>query len=238
MMHGKHSHLPTSKVVLVSSSGFSKNALKLAEFFGMKAITPTEVEPGFVGEIVNNIHTVCAKRFDFTAQKVVIVFDPPLGDADNIEVAGPFELLAVVRSGGAPVCAAKDLAQECLKKIDMRDPVFRDAAAGEAEFNSEQTPTLDDGSPLYLVLDDTDPPKTPRRITRVSMTGRATTYVEEVPLKHGQYDGTPYSTGTTVMGDRTFHWVVTEGADGKQIGARVSPIDDPTKGEFYKGKMG
>jgi hypothetical protein len=161
-MHGKHSHLPTNKVVLVSSTGFTKNALKLAEFFGMKAITPTEVEPGFVGEIVNNIHTVCAKRFDFTAQKVVIVFDPPLCDnVHKIEVVGPFESLAVVRGDGETVCAAKDLAQDYLKKIDMRDPAFRDAAAGEAEFTSDHTPTLDDGSPLYLVLDDdTDPPKT------------------------------------------------------------------------------
>ena len=41
-MHGKHSHLPTSKLVLVSSSGFSRNALKLAEFLKVKAIAPGE----------------------------------------------------------------------------------------------------------------------------------------------------------------------------------------------------
>ncbi len=40
------------------------------------------------------------------------------------------------------------------------------------------------------------------------------------------------------MGDRRFHWVFTEGANGKQVGARVSPADDPTKGKFYEGELG
>jgi len=78
VMHGKHSHLPTSKLVLVSSSGFRPNALKLAEFLGIKAITPSEVKPGFVGEIVNNLDSVWMKRFDFTPEQMTIVFDPPI----------------------------------------------------------------------------------------------------------------------------------------------------------------
>lgn len=38
------------------------------------------------------------------------------------------------------------------------------------------------------------------------------------------------------MGDKSFYWAITEGADGKEIGARVSPVDDPINGEFYKGQ--
>ncbi len=171
---------------------------------------------------------------------MLIVFGPPLCDnVHNIEAVGPFESLAVVRGDGETLCAAEDLVQDCLKKIDMRDPAFRDVPGGEAEFTSAQTPRLDDGSPLYLVLDDDiDPPKTLRRITNVTITGRTTTYVEEVPLKHGQYDGVPYSIGTAVMGDHRFHWVFPEGADGKRAGARVAPVSDPTKGEFFEGKLG
>jgi len=48
-MNGKHDHLATSKLVLVSSSGFTKGALALAEYYGIKAITPGDVTPGFVG---------------------------------------------------------------------------------------------------------------------------------------------------------------------------------------------
>jgi hypothetical protein len=72
----------------------------------------------------------------------------------------------------------------------------------------------------------------------VTITGRTTTYVEEVPPTYGQYDGTPYAIGTAVMGDHRFHWVFTEGADGKRAGARVAPVSDPTKGEFFEGKLG
>ncbi len=53
-MHGKHLHLPTDALVLVSSSGFTKAALLVAKSYNIRAITPTDVTPGFVGEIVNN----------------------------------------------------------------------------------------------------------------------------------------------------------------------------------------
>jgi hypothetical protein len=77
-MHGKHSHLPTSKLVLVSSTGFTKRALALAEFLHVDAITPGEITPGFVGEIVNNLKSVWAKGFAFTPDKMTIVYDPPI----------------------------------------------------------------------------------------------------------------------------------------------------------------
>ena len=43
-------------------------------------------------------------------------------------------------------------------------------------------------------------------------------HVVEMPLKHGQYEGTPFSTGTSVTGDDTCHWVFTEGDEGPRIG--------------------
>lgn len=236
-MHAKHLHLPTNKVVLVSSTGFTKTALKLAEYFKMKAITPTDVQAGFVGDIVNKIHTVWAKRFDITAKRTVFFFDPPLADADNIEIGGPLELLDVVDSEGTSICPAKDLTRKAIQEIDLSNPAFRDAVAGEAELNLSHTPTRNDGSPLYIVIDLSDPPKR-RRITKVEITSRVMTYVEEVPLKHGQYENTPYSTGTAAVGDVNIHWVVTEDAAGKQMGARIAPVGEPTRGQFYPGKMG
>ena len=71
-MRGKHEHLSTSKLVLVSSSGFTKGALKLAEYYEIEAITPGEVWPGFVGEIVNNLTSFWLETLNFTAEEATI----------------------------------------------------------------------------------------------------------------------------------------------------------------------
>jgi hypothetical protein len=84
-----------------------------------------------------------------------------------------------------------------------------------------------------------DEPHTLRRITQIEVVGKLAVHVVEVPLKHGEYEGTPYSTGTAVIGDRAVRWVFTEGAEGTRMGARVLPTSgSPTSGQFYQGRRG
>ena len=42
---------------LVSSSGFTADALALAEFYGIQAITPGQATPEFIGQVVANWDT-------------------------------------------------------------------------------------------------------------------------------------------------------------------------------------
>lgn len=69
-MDSKHSRLPTDKLVLVSASGFSKPAFELANRLNRRPVTPGEVTPGFVGEIVDNLTSVWVKMFNFTPRHV------------------------------------------------------------------------------------------------------------------------------------------------------------------------
>jgi Restriction endonuclease len=62
-MRGKRDRLPTYVLVLVSSSGFTRTALALAESYGIKAITPRDVTPEFVGQIVNNLDSIQLPTF-------------------------------------------------------------------------------------------------------------------------------------------------------------------------------
>lgn len=173
-MQGKHSHLPTNKVVLVSSSGFTKNALKLAEFFGMKAITPSEVDPNFVGTIVNNLKSVWVKRFDFEPRNMQITFDPPLSDADTAQAAARgLADLAITLADGTPVFSGEDLRSLILQRIDTSGPQFRDAVDGtSSNFEiSGPPPSLEKGGPLYAVLEGASPSL--RRIATVRIEGQA-----------------------------------------------------------------
>lgn len=243
-MYGKHSHLPTDKLVLVSASGFTPAALKLAEFLKIKAITPDDVTPGFVGEVVNNLESVWVKRFDFTPERMTVVFDPPITNADG-ETADRVDLMPILnthlhRGDSTVLCEAGHLLQQLMSNIDMNQPVFRDATGDETHFTMGQEHPLADGQPIYLLGGD-DPDEQPhslRRITLLEVTGRAVAHVVEVPLKHGQYEGTPYSTGTSKTGDDTYHWVITEGDEGPRMGVRVLNSGSPTDGQFVQGRMG
>jgi hypothetical protein len=240
-MYGKHSHLPTSKHVLVSKSGFTKSALRFAAFHNIKAIVPGEVTSDFVGEIVNNLSSLWAKRFDFTTEKMTIVFEPPIKYADGYEAdrMEAFNDLHIQLADGTVVCTAGDLMQSRLQNVDLDQPAFRDATGEENGFTSvDEYPHLD-GKPLYLMSgDEGQPPDTLRKIVRVEINGTLKAVVAEVPLTHGDYDGVPYSTGTGVLGDQSMHWVVTEGPQGGRFATRVVPVGHTGSGQTHRGLLG
>ena len=161
-MHGKHLHLPVDKTVLVSSSGFTKGALKLADFLGIKAITPGEVTPGFVGEIVNNLDSVWMKRFGFTPEKMTIVFDPPIEypDGDAVDRTDAVALdTPLYRADKTVIGAAGDLLQSTIRNANMNQPAFRDATGEETHFTIGEHDPQVEGESIYLMGgDDPDPP--------------------------------------------------------------------------------
>jgi hypothetical protein len=131
-MHGKHAHLFTSKLVLVSSSGFTKDALKLAEYYDIKAITPGEVTPGFVGEIVNNLTSLWLETLNFTAEKVSFVVDPPI-DEPGLPVEVRPDIWAtemVCRADSTPLYSVGELVTHWVRnKIDVGQEALQDLQA-------------------------------------------------------------------------------------------------------------
>jgi hypothetical protein len=230
-MHGKHLYLPTSKLVLVSSSGFSADALKRAEFLNIKAITPGEVTPDFIGEIVNNLQAVLSKQFRLDAEKVSIKFDPPMEHPDGLldTIADVPLNLNLHRADKTVIGAVGDLAQANLRGFKPDQPAAMKATGNETKFSITHDDPNADGQPVYLM----DAAQILRRITRIEIAGKATVHVVEIPLKHGDYDGTPYSTAK-VEGDDTLHWVFTEGPEGVQAGVRVLPEGKAKGARFHK----
>jgi hypothetical protein len=242
-MHGKHEHLFTSKLVLVSSSGFTKDALKLAEYYDIKAITPGEVTPGFVGEIVNNLTRLWLETLNFTAEKVLFVVDPPIGEPGLPVEVHPdiWASVVVCRADSTPLCGVGELVTHWVRsKIDVGQEALQDAAGEKKQFTLVQPgPVVINGGPIFLFGgDDPEPSKTLRHITRFEIVGKLDVSETEMPLKHGHFDGTNYSNGTAVLDDLKFHWAVTEGEDGKRIGTRIAPVDNPTSAQTYRSEGG
>jgi hypothetical protein len=234
-MHGKHAHLPTSKLVLVSSSGFTPDALKRAEFLNIKAITPGEVTPDFIGEIVNNLDSMTSKEFEFEVDKVSVKIDPPVEhDGQLLDAIDEVPLNTNLhRADKTVIGVVGDLVRAYLRVNPVEQPAFRDATGNETKFSMTHADPNVEGQSIHLM---DVPPQTLHRITGIEIAGKATVHVVEIPLKHGEYDGTPYSTAK-VEGDDTMHWVFTEGEDGIRGGIRVLPKGKPTGAQFYNAIM-
>jgi len=241
-MQGKHTHLSTSKLVLVSSSGFTKAGLALAAHYGIDAITPGEVTPGFVGEIVNNLKSFWLERLDFTAEETTVYFDPPIDSPE-----GPLDHFTFPREawgvhvGTADESVASSVGEmvgAALHNLDLSKGNLHDLAPGEGvPFNSEHDgPVTIAGEPLFLRGGSGVEPHSLRRITKVDIGGKLNKAGIEMPLQHGEFDGSHYSNGAVVLGDHKFHSAVVEGEDGPRFGMRVAPVDKPLDARSYRGR--
>jgi hypothetical protein len=216
-MHGKHLYLPTRELVLVAKSGFSANAMKKAEFLGIKTITPAQLTPGFVGEIVGNLDSVVEKNFALQVETVSPTLDPPDMHPDAMV---DIDVQPLYRSDKTAIGTLGDLGRAYLKYFKPDRPAFAAPTGDEKEFTIEDAnPHVEEGGAVYLM--GPPPQETLHRIIHIVIKGKATVQVQEISLKHRDYDGTPSSSTKATPGDDVHHWVFTEGADGLKGGVRV-----------------
>jgi len=104
--------------------------LKLAEALKIDAVTPSQVTPGFVGEIVNNLDTLWAKRFDCTPERMTFVFDPRIeyrdgGSADRMEAFPANHGIPVYRADGSVLCTPAEVLDDAMRNMDSRRRPYR-----------------------------------------------------------------------------------------------------------------
>jgi hypothetical protein len=208
-MYGKHAHLETGAraLVLVSSSGFTPDALKLAGFLGIEAITPGQATPAFVGRIVNNLTALWAKVAECKPDRMQLWVQWPEGD---IQVVDASPGMGVYLPDGTLVCGATTLRDVVMSTFDMNNDAFRDATGEEKFFEfGQEHPMLGD-APLCLLPYDEGKPMAPVPIIKLAVFGPIKLQVAQVPLAHGSYKGIDYSAGRAKFPDSVIDVAVTE----------------------------
>ncbi|OBH41100.1 MULTISPECIES: restriction endonuclease [unclassified Mycobacterium] len=226
-MRGKHQHLPTDVLVLVSKSGFTKNALKLAEFYGIKAITPGEMTPEFVGKVVGALSTGWIKVTSATPQGMRVWAQRPDGGVDVVEAFDETGALGIHAPDGSLLFDANELIRRTMPTFGMSNPQFREAIGnappGELsfEFTLDDPRQLEDGQHYFLLYNGA-----PVAITKLAIRGILTLEIAEAPLTHASYDGTNFSAGKAVFTDKVLHVVVTETEEGvTQVAMHSEPAN-------------
>ncbi|OHT48878.1 hypothetical protein BKG59_19470 [Mycobacteroides chelonae] len=238
-MRGKHEHLSTSKLVLVSSSGFTKGALALAHHHGIVAITPGVVTDGFVGDVVNKLASLRTGVLTIAAETITLHIDPPIGKVATVPI--PIETAAKIAVHGPDsvcLCGLDALIEHWVReKIDPSGVNMRDLENAKRDvFTLTQSGPIINGVPIYVIGDvigdDSDTSTTLRKITQFEIAGRFELSWIEMELEHGHFVGTNFSHGTAVLDGNKFHWAIVE--DGKRIGTRVAPVDRPLDAKAFR----
>lgn len=226
--------------VLVSASGFSEPARKVAAAAGLKTITPGEVNPEFVGKIVNNLNQVEAKRLDFRPTGMRLWVATKVGDTnDEFDVDMDDDKdHALSLADGQPVMTPidsvmtiKNYRELVMLHLNQNHPAMQNAVPGANEFTITLTDPAWGGDQIHLLHLSS---REPRRITKVVITGEATVFARNMGLTHGDYDGTSYSTGAAELGEAMYEFATIESPG--EVARTTYKRTPPTEFERMKKK--
>jgi hypothetical protein len=225
-MLGKHTDLPTDKLVLVSRAGFTEQARDLALQSGALAISPKDVHgDAFVGKVVNNVGSLFSKLVSMTPTRTrVTVKTGP-------ETEGSFTGFGDHMVFHADTTYLATLDDVVMGLINRNMPAIFDqfgvAAMREdldAWFRLEigEPRIVRDGTrePVTLRFDEVHPPEY-RQLARLVVDGRVHIEVREVGLTHSRFGGAMAAYGSFTLTGRPALLVVTESEEGGAVTLRV-----------------
>jgi hypothetical protein len=223
----KHRFLPTDKLILVSSGGFSAAARATAEANGALPLSPEDlVDEKAEARIVGRLRSLWPKLLALTPETFVVHVERP--DGSSVHFRGlPDHLLYV--DPDTPVATLNGFAHlfiqkrfsEVAEQLGMRE-VSEDMDA-RFRLESDGPHASGEGSErreLLVRWEEVEPPEY-HRVTRLVIEGKAHIEVREMPLRHMRLGSVEFSQGQTDFGGHAWVVVVTEGEGGGQLTMRA-----------------
>jgi hypothetical protein len=234
---GKHKHLPTDKLVLVSESGFTPQARALAEAEGVIALAPEDVsdtDPAY--SVVNRLREIWPKTITLSGPSKVRmrVVRPSAGDDVWIQVMPGH---TVYLDDGEEVGSVLEVVQAFLEgtrdqRIPSLEPYLRDIAE-----TTTRTYVVGVGSesPWVVRIDNRERRLCLREesggelhpINEMQVIGEAVIEVADpVALVHRRLGDVMYSYGEGTVAGRKALVLITESEQGGQATFRIRPADE------------
>ncbi len=223
-MVAKHADLPTSQLVLVSESGFTRPAKRHAEVKGAIAVSPADLAGDHPGrQLLDAIHSLGLRAVSLEVQHMVMVAQRPNGQ--QVQVRVPLNMNVYSRDGQYltmlyPLFEAEREANEAaFQKALPEQP----GSATELQARLHPCWNLPGGiavDDIYARWETSDPPEM-QRIAEVLVIAEVA--VEEVPtieMTARQLDDVAYAYGETTLGGQRAVVVATADETGGVVTIR------------------
>jgi hypothetical protein len=241
-MLGKHSSLPTDRLVLVSEAGFSKAARTKAEVNRAIPLAPEDLRGDeAVGIVVNKLGAVFIKAFNLHMDEVAIRASVP-GSSDSLEFEGaPVGTPLFAPNGDLLGTVAETIKGDIDRRFVQIAEEMDLANVTEAEtrnitlsvqgpieaFQNSDSDRVPAG-PACVRLDEVDGERAffgP--VQSITVKARLEFEVGEIPLTHAKMTGLSpgFSFGEGNLGDRSATFVVDE-SGGRPRGRMILETDD------------
>jgi hypothetical protein len=221
-MRGKHEHLPTNRLVLVSSSGFTRQARNSAEKANVVTVTPSDLKDDGALEIIGKITRLGYKQLHLEGVTSVLA----MVEANELE---PSEIVTtnpdwnIFLASGEYACSMEDLVRVAFERAPTPE-LIRDADPETKTFVIEIDPvrhTDENGDNHDLFLQKIDPEPHLRRILRIRIEGPAGVIASEFEMTPKQLQDTAYAYGESEIDGKKALIVITESDDKKAISLNI-----------------
>lgn len=212
-MKTKHDRLPTNYLVLVSKSGFSKEAKKVATTYGIETIKLEDEIEESAAKIIGKLNTVWCKSFNITPLKCVVEVEA--GESLPAENISAFPDNLVYLSSGNQICTIKDIVDYWLHSQQLKEKLHKDGEEAHKSFEFQvEVPPVNDGQRLCLQKID---PYFLRPIKSIKVSGAIELCVSKISLNQGKLGGINVAWGAgKLVGSQDALLVAFQKADGEE----------------------
>lgn len=198
-MHSKHAKLPTSRLVLVSRSGFTKPARQAASNYGIEILTPEQVTESEIGEIVRVSRSIVVAEIDTDIQHAeFFLAASPVSDADWVVVDGDWQ---IYNANGNCKYLARELMDTVRQKTELH---FRTELPLPEWANFELELCYDPDSatgPQPEIFVQVDHPRVQLiQIQKIAVRGRMRGSIDRIRMTAGVLQGVSHSYGEGRIG--------------------------------------
>ncbi len=201
----KHERLPTNALILVSRSGFTKNARAKAKSFGIQLLSYSEIETAEVGKLLGAESTLWFKSATVTVEKVRVYFPPIDSLGAETLVASMNNLL--YNEAAEPVGQISALVEQAIRSEAAIKPLVEAAEEEHKWFELVwDVPYAPDGSRLCMMK--LEPTKL-RIAERIRIEGPCSVAICRFGMQQGRVGDLAFAWGSTKVAGKDAMLVAT-----------------------------
>lgn len=203
-MHGKHQRLATNVLILASHSGFSEEAIKVADVYGIRCFILDDIDPSSPDRLFPDTQSLWGKTWTVTIDRVEITVEA--SDSLPQEVLNAYLGMGVFLADRTPLASVGQFAEALSRD---RSVVERAAAEIKPEHTFMTFGWADTlfGQRLYIEKRE---PLALRPIERFNVIARVTATAHEFPLQYGKYGTMQVAWAKGTMLDKAMIIVATK----------------------------